>query len=149
MVSLLKKSVLRARSLLHRAIFSATKGRVLNRWGGLPVVRLTTTGRRTGRRRTTMLVSPLQAGNHVVLVASNGGAPRHPEWFLNLQAHPEVVVVMADRRGRMRARIATSDQKAGLWPRITTQAPSYARYQERTTRDIPLVLLEPLDEVPS
>ena len=90
-----------------------------------------------------MLVSPVQEGDRIVLVASNGGAPRHPDWFLNLRDRPEADVVMRGRRGHMRARIATPEDKDRLWPQVTSRSPSYARYQERTTRDIPLVLLEP------
>ena len=128
---------------MHRRIFSATSGRLLGRWGGLPVVMLTTTGRRTGLPRTTMLTSPVQEGDRIVVVASNGGAARDPAWFLNLRDRPEVDVVMRGVRGRMSARMATGEERARLWPRITSRSPSYARYQERTSREIPLVVLEP------
>jgi deazaflavin-dependent oxidoreductase (nitroreductase family) len=131
------------RSRLHRWIFTATHGRVLGRWGGLPVVQLTTTGRRTGRRRVTMLASPLQEGDRIVLVASNGGAPRHPDWYLNLRDGPDVEVMMRGRRGPMRARTATPDEQTRLWPLVTNGSPSYGRYRARTTRAIPIVVLEP------
>jgi deazaflavin-dependent oxidoreductase (nitroreductase family) len=140
-----KDTLLKIRSVLHRRIFAATNGRLLGTWGGLPVVMLTTTGRRTSRPRTTMLASPVQEGDRIVLVASNGGAPRHPDWFLNLRDLPEADVVMRGRRGHMHARIATPEDKDRLWPKVTGRSPSYARYQERTTRDIPLVLLEPAE----
>lgn len=90
-----------------------------------------------------MLVSPVSEGERLVLVASNGGAPRHPDWFLNLQERPAVDVVVRGGRRRMRARIATAAEKDRLWPQVIDRSPSYARYQERTTRSIPLVLLEP------
>jgi deazaflavin-dependent oxidoreductase (nitroreductase family) len=138
-----RDAILKARSALHRSIFSATKGRVLGRWGGHPVVMLTTIGRRTGRRRITMLASPLQDGDRIILVASNGGAARHPDWFLNLRDRPEVDVLMAGRRERMHARVATPEEEEGLWPRVTSRSPSYGRYRDRTTRRIPIVLLEP------
>jgi deazaflavin-dependent oxidoreductase (nitroreductase family) len=139
-----KDRLLHYRSALHRAVFASSRGRLLARWGGLPVVRLTTIGRRTGAPRTTMLVAPLALGETLVLVASNGGAPRHPTWYLNLCASPDVEVVFRARRRRMRGRTASEEEKAVLWPQISAIAPSYARYQARTTRDIPVVLLEPL-----
>lgn len=90
-----------------------------------------------------MLVSPVQEADRIVLVASNGGAARHPDWFLNLRDRPEVDVVTSGRRGRMRARTASREEKDRLWPQVTGRSPSYARYQERTTRSIPVVVLEP------
>ena len=144
-----KDRILKVRSALHRCIFSWTNGRVLGRWGGLPVVMLTTTGRRSGRPRTTMLASPVQEGDRIVLVASNGGAARHPDWYLNLRDRPEAGVAMRGRRERMRARTASAEEKDRLWPMVTNRSPSYARYQERTTRDIPIVLLEPADAGPA
>jgi len=90
-----------------------------------------------------MLGTPLQDGDLIVLVASNGGAPRHPDWYLNLCERPAVDVVMRGRRGPMRARTATPEQAARLWPRVTGSSPSYGRYRARTSREIPLVLLEP------
>ena len=130
---------------LHRSVFSASQGRLLARFGGMPVVMLTTTGRKTGRKRTTMLTSPVQEDDRIVLVASYGGDPRHPAWFLNLQEQPEVDVVMAGRSGRRRARVASAEDKERLWPQVTAKYKGYAGYQERTTRDIPLVLLEALE----
>ena len=90
-----------------------------------------------------MLATPLQDGDLIVLVASNGGAPRHPDWYLNLRERPAVDVVMRGRRGSMRARTATPEEAARLWPRVTGRSPSYGRYRARTSREIPLVLLEP------
>jgi deazaflavin-dependent oxidoreductase (nitroreductase family) len=143
-----KSALLYARSVVHRAVFSATDGRLLGRWGGLPVVLLTTTGRKTGRPRPTILVSPVRNGDRVVVVASNGGAARHPDWYLNLRDHPEAEVVLGGRRRRVTARTATPEEKASLWTRITARAPAYARYQERTDRDIPVVVLEPAHDPP-
>lgn len=139
-------SLRRLRSAAHRSVFSATNGRVLATWGGLPVVLLTTTGRKTGLPRTTIVTSPLQDGDRVVLVASNGGSPRHPAWFLNLRDRPEVTVLMGGRRTGRRARVATPAEKDRLWAQVASRAPSYARYQRQTTRDIPIVLLEPADQ---
>jgi deazaflavin-dependent oxidoreductase (nitroreductase family) len=110
----------------------------------MPVVMLTTTGRKSGRQRTTMLTSPVQEGERVVLVASYGGDPRHPAWFLNLRDHPEVDVVMGGKRSRMRASIAEPEERERLWPQITARYKGYAGYQKKTSREIPLVLLDPV-----
>jgi deazaflavin-dependent oxidoreductase (nitroreductase family) len=88
----------------------------------------------------------VEQDDRVVLVASNGGAPRHPDWYLNLCERPEAEVVLAGSRRRMIARTATPKERASLWARITARAPAYARYQERTTREIPVVVLEPVGE---
>jgi len=127
----------------HKAVFSSTKGRLLGRAGGMPVVMLTTTGRNTGKKRTTMLTSPVRDGERLVLVASYGGDNRHPAWFLNLRENPAVEVMTGGSTRNMRARVATSKEKAELWPKVTARYRNYEAYQKRTTRDIPLVLLEP------
>ena len=142
MASRLRDRVLRLRSRLHGTIFSVSNGRLLRRWGGLPVVLLTTTGRRTGLARRTILVSPVQDGDRFVLVASNGGSPRHPNWYLNIQHDPRADIVTAAGRSRVVARTATAAEKERLWPRITARSPSYSRYQARTDRSIPVVVLE-------
>jgi deazaflavin-dependent oxidoreductase (nitroreductase family) len=129
---------------LHAAIFTATGGRVLGRAGGMPVLMLTTTGRKSGRKQTCMLTSPVQLGEELVLVASYGGSDRHPAWFLNLRDQPMVDVVSSSWRGPMRARVASQDEKGKLWPRVIAAYQSYAGYQQKTRRDIPLVILEPV-----
>src|SRR5438094_378897 len=85
---------------LHGSVFRATDGRLLGRVAGMPVVMLTTTGRKSGKPRRTMLTSPVQEGDRIVLVASYGGDDRHPAWFLNLRDHPDVEVTMLGRRRR-------------------------------------------------
>lgn len=112
----------------------------------MPVLELTTTGRRSGRPRTVMLTSPVWESGAVVVVASRGGDDRHPAWFLNLRDHPEVEVAFAgEPRQVMRARVAIPAERAALWPRVIAAHPRYAEYQARTHREIPLVLLEPVD----
>lgn len=139
-----KDQLFRLGTSLHRAVLRVSGGRLLGRAGGMPVVLLTTTGRRSGARRTAVLTSPVQEGDRVVLVASYGGDDRHPAWFLNLRAHPEVELTMHGRRRTMHARVASGEEKVALWPRVVARYPGYGRYQERTGRDIPLVVLEPL-----
>jgi deazaflavin-dependent oxidoreductase (nitroreductase family) len=109
----------------------------------MPVIELTTMGRRSGERRATMLTSPVRDGNSYVVVASRGGDDHHPAWFLNLRDDPRVEVVIEGRpRTAMLARIADAEQRARLWPLITAKYANYAGYQQKTDREIPLVLLE-------
>ena len=142
-----KDTAARAVNRFHRTVFQATNGRLFGRVAGMPVLILTTTGRKSGKPRSTMLTAPVQEGDSLVLVASYGGDDRHPTWFLNLRVHPEVEVTMAGRVVKMTARVATGEEKAGLWPRVTDAYRGYAGYQKRTDRDIPLVILEPRHRV--
>jgi deazaflavin-dependent oxidoreductase (nitroreductase family) len=128
---------------IHRALFNASKGRIFNEAFGMPVVELVTTGRRSGKERSTMLSVPISDGDRLVLVASFGGDDRHPAWYLNLRANPEVRVTTSGSTRTMIARIASKEERAELWPRITSVFEGYARYQERTERPIPVVILEP------
>lgn len=135
---------MQAVNLIHRTAFTYSNGILFGRLLGMPVVKLTTTGRKSGRPRTTMLTSPAKDGDNLVLVASYGGSPRHPDWFLNLRDHPEVEVMTRGFKGRRHARVATAEEKARIWPELTRNHRNYAGYQEKTSRDIPLVILEPI-----
>ena len=109
----------------------------------MPVLELTTTGRKSGQPRAVMLTSPLQEGSTYVVVASRGGDDTNPAWFLNLRDHPEVEVAIQGRaKQAMNARVATADERADMWPRFTADHKNYAGYQTKTDREIPLVLLE-------
>jgi deazaflavin-dependent oxidoreductase (nitroreductase family) len=141
--AVVKDFAARAVTTFHRTLFNATRGRVGGKLGGMPVVQLTTIGRKSGQPRTTMLTSPVQDGESLVLVASYGGDDRHPKWFLNLRDNPEVEVTALGKTQAMHARVATPDEKAALWPRVTKAYKGYAGYQTKTDRDIPLVILEP------
>ncbi|MCX6466583.1 MAG: nitroreductase/quinone reductase family protein [Pseudonocardiales bacterium] len=135
---------LKAMNGAHRLLLAVTRGRVGYDALGMPVLELTTVGRRSGEARSVMLTAPLEVDGHPVIVASRGGDDRHPAWFLNLRAHPEVQVSMkGGPRTPMHARIVGPDERAQLWPRIAGRYPNYAGYQRRTTREIPLVVLEP------
>ena len=137
---------LKAMNMVHRSLLTISGGRLGWRAGGMPVVQLTTIGRKTKQPRTVMLTSPVQEGDSIVIVASRGGDDHHPGWFLNLREHPDVDVAFGGKRTRpMRARVATSDERASLWPRVTATYKGYAGYQTKTDREIPLVLLEPVD----
>ena len=128
---------------VHRVALKLTGGRAGYSLLRMPVVELTTTGRKTGRQHTVMLTSPLQLGSTYVVVASRGGDDRTPAWCLNLQANPDVeVAIQGGPKERRRARVATAEERAELWPRVTGDHKNYAGYQKKTTREIPLVLLE-------
>ena len=120
--------------LAGRNLFFAPRQRVLA---------LTTTGRKSGRPRTTAL-GYLRDGDYFAVVASNSGLDRAPAWWANLQANPEAEVDAAGKRVRVRGREATPEEHERLWPRFLDQFPGFNGYQQFTTRKIPIVLLEPL-----
>ncbi len=110
---------------------------------GMPVLELTTVGRHSGRMRRVMLTTPHQEGETLVVVASKGGEDSHPAWYLNLLDNPNAVVARKGRQvQRMRARVASGAERERLWPAVTGAYSGYATYQEKTDREIPLVLLE-------
>lgn len=135
--------MMRSMNASHRALVAVTGGRVGWSMGSLTVVELHTIGRTTGKRRSTMLNSPVHDNGQYCLVASKGGDDRHPLWFLNLVANPDVELTIRDRTLPMRAHIATPAEKAELWPRIVKAYDGYAQYQKKTTRDIPVVICVP------
>ena len=128
---------------IHRVVFNASKGRIFGKAFGMPLVELVTTGRRSGKERSTMLAVPIVDSDRLVVVASFGGDERHPAWYLNLQANPEVRATTAVSTRTMIARTAIEEERAELWPRITSVFEGYTRYQERTEGPIPVVILEP------
>lgn len=103
---------------------------------------LTTTGRKTGRRRTTPLLYVEEHGRYVV-VASVGGAPSHPAWYLNLRSNPAATIQVGGRRLAVRAETAGLEERARLWPRLTQMWPQYDAYRAKTRREIPVVILAP------
>ena len=128
-------------SAIHRGIYSATGGRLGNRIAGMPVLLLTTVGRKTGKRRTSPLTY-FEEDGAIVLVASYGGRPHNPAWFENLMAAGGGEVTIGGESRRLRARKATADERARLWPRIVETYDGYAKYQAKTPREIPLAVLE-------
>jgi deazaflavin-dependent oxidoreductase (nitroreductase family) len=111
-------------------------------WEGARAVILTTTGRKTGKLRRTPLIR-VKDGDDYLVVASLGGAPDHPLWYLNLVANPDVTIHDMAEVHELRARVASPEEKAARWPAATAVWPDYDVYQARTERDIPLVVLEP------
>ena len=112
----------------HRTVVELSGGRVLGSAFGMPVVELHTVGRTSGRPRSTMLTTPVIDGDRVVLVASKGGDDRDPDWFRNLVAHPEIELTTAGRRRAIRARPASAQEKAELWPRVVAAYKGYRGY---------------------
>jgi F420H(2)-dependent quinone reductase len=135
--------VLRPVMRAHAAIYKATNGRVGGRVPGLPsLLLLDTVGRRSGKRRTTPLVY-MPDGECFVVVASKGGYPHHPGWLHNLRANPDTEVQIGSRRIPVRAREAQGQERLALWPRAVAHNQHWGRYEQRTSREIPLVILEP------
>jgi deazaflavin-dependent oxidoreductase (nitroreductase family) len=108
-----------------------------------PTLILTTTGRRSGNPQTLPLIYG-QVGKDFVIIASKGGAPDHPAWYLNLLKQPEVDIQIKSERRRVRGRTASGDERARLWAIMADIYPPYNKYQARTERQIPLVVLEPI-----
>jgi deazaflavin-dependent oxidoreductase (nitroreductase family) len=129
---------------LHASVFRATGGRIGGRMVGSPVLLLVTTGRKSGQKRTTVLLY-LEDGGRYVIVASNGGTATHPVWWLNLQADPEAMVEIGGHKIHVRATEARGEEKARLWQRLIRMYPSYEDYRKRTDREIPVVILEPIE----
>jgi deazaflavin-dependent oxidoreductase (nitroreductase family) len=127
---------------VHLALYRLSGGRLGGgTLVGLQIVFLTTTGRKSGRTRTTPL-NALIDGERWVLIASNGGQPHNPHWYGNLVANPSVSIEVRREKVSVRARVATPEEKAALWATVTATAKNYLGYQKKTARDIPLVILE-------
>lgn len=127
----------------HARIYRWTGGRVGRAMGGVEAVLLVTTGRKSGVRRTTPL-AVVPDGDRFVLIASNGGADTHPDWYHNLVADPRVQLQYGDTVREMRARVAGPDERPALWERAVAINPGFAGYQRKTDREIPVVICEPV-----
>ena len=135
---------LKAMNGFHRTLLKISGGRIGWSASGMPVVELTTIGRKSGLPRSVMLTSPVQEGSTIVVVASRGGDEQHPSWFLNLRENPDVeVAYKGEPKQKMHARVATPEERARLWPLVIAEHKNYAGYQTKTSREIPLVLLAP------
>ena len=126
----------------HMYLYRATHGLIGHRIPGLPpMLLLDHVGAKSGVKRTAPLLY-IRNGDDVVIVASKGGFPKHPAWFHNLRANPDTTVQIGSERRAVRARIATPQERERLWPKAVAAYHDYARYQQRTDREIPLVILE-------
>src|SRR5436853_1074842 len=113
---------------LNRAVYRASGGKLGGTMKGAPILLLTTTGRKSGKPRTMPLLY-LRDGDRLVVVASSGGSPGHPAWFLNLREHPDVEVQIGQERERRRARVAAPEEREQLWPRVVDMYGGDAEYQ--------------------
>ena len=143
----LRRFLIRVMSRTHGGVYRASRGRVLGRVAGMPVLLLTTTGRESGKPRTAVLTY-FRDGADLVVIGSFGGSDRPPDWWLNLQRDPQASVLIGRTTSRVTARAATAEEHDRLWPVVTTTHPGYSRYQERTARPIPIVMLTPEDADP-
>jgi len=127
---------------IHRVILGVTRGKAGWTAGNMPVLELTTIGRKSGEPRSCLLTSPLQESGEIVIVASRGGDDHHPAWYLNLLETPQVQVSYKGAPHKiMTARTANSEERARMWPVVAGAYKGYAGYQEKTSREIPLVIL--------
>ncbi len=125
----------------HVKRYQETDGEVGHEWEGTTALILTTVGRKSGERRSTPLIyQPTDDG--YAIVASKGGDDHPPAWFLNLEEQPEADVQVKADRFRARARVASADEKPALWRKMVAAWPAYDEYQEKTDREIPVVVLE-------
>jgi len=124
------------------AVFRWTNGRGMSTMRGMPLLLLTTVGRKTGRFRTTPVMY-IRDGDDYVITASNGGSDKHPIWFYNLQASPQAQIEVPGKRLQVSASVVTPSERERLWPQLVAQAPFFDNYQKGTTRVIPMIRLRP------
>jgi deazaflavin-dependent oxidoreductase (nitroreductase family) len=125
----------------HARKYIETNGKEGHIWRGVPTLLLTTTGTRSGEPYTTPLIYGEDNGRYLI-VASYGGAAKHPQWYRNLVAQPEVGLQVGADRFQARARSANAEEKPALWQKMADIFPSYNDYQAKTERDIPVIILE-------
>jgi deazaflavin-dependent oxidoreductase (nitroreductase family) len=131
-------------SSVHAGVYRATGGKLFGRMGQSPILLLNTVGRKSGKKRATPLLYAVD-GEDFVIIASKGGAPTHPAWYLNLMANPDATVEVEDRKVRVRAEEVDGEEKARLWQKMAELYPTYDDYQKKTKRQIPLLVLRPRD----
>ncbi|HEX9332799.1 MAG TPA: nitroreductase family deazaflavin-dependent oxidoreductase [Anaerolineales bacterium] len=127
-------------------LYRLTGGKFGNQVQGLPVLLLTTIGRRTGKKRITPL-GYLEHDGSYVITATNAGFDTHPAWFHNLKSHPQVALQIGDKQLTAIAELADPTLRQQLWAKFVERAPGYGAYEKRTTREIPIVLLRPVSQI--
>ena len=135
-------SFMKLANTLHRALIKVSAGKRGWVFYGMPVIKLTTIGRVSGKDRSVMLTSPVKSDGDICLVASKGGDDRHPEWYLNLLRDPRVKVELPSGIKSMVATITEGDERELLWNQIVSDFPNYGAYQEKTDREIPVIILK-------
>jgi deazaflavin-dependent oxidoreductase (nitroreductase family) len=134
--------IIKTMSAMHEFWYRLTGGLLGGSMMGRPILLLTTTGRKTGARRTTPLMY-LEDSDNLVVIASNGGNPRHPAWWLNLEQNPQAEVQMTGEKRRVKAEEATGGERERLWRAVVEVYSGYEGYQKTTERQIPVVILRP------
>ena len=135
----------KALNRFHGSAIAISRGKI--GWTGakMPVLELTTIGRKSGLPRSVLLTAPWQDGDRMALIASAGGNDNHPAWFLNLRDNSSVTVRTADGTKKMKARITSGDERAEIWHASVSEFKHYAAYESKTDREIPVVVLEPAE----
>ncbi len=138
------KFVLKWTSRFQAAVFSASKGRLMNKFvGGYPICMVTMTGAKSGKPRRIPLIH-LPHGDNKLIVASSGGMPKNPVWYYNIVAHPEIKIMVDGEEKTYIARRVSDEEKAELWPHLLSLYPDFDEYQARTDRNIPVFSCEPV-----
>jgi deazaflavin-dependent oxidoreductase (nitroreductase family) len=137
------KNVFKLFLAFHIAIYRLTRGKLFNKVQSLPILLLTTTGRKTNKHRTTPL-GYFMDGERYVIVASNAGFDTHPAWFHNLGKNPNVTVEVGEKKMTAEAEVVSRDKRNSLWATLIQLSPGYANYEKKTSRVIPLVALRPI-----
>jgi deazaflavin-dependent oxidoreductase (nitroreductase family) len=126
-------------------LYNVSGGRIGGKMDKVPVLLLTATGRKTGKKRTLPLVY-IMDGSAYVITASAGGADKNPGWFFNIRSNPQTTIQVKDKHIKVTAKVAEPEKKSELWSRLVEVAPNFAGYQKRTSREIPMVILHPVEE---
>ena len=140
-----KKLLFRLYISTHVFLYQITNGRIGGEMSGMSILLLSTTGRRTGKKRTVPL-SYMEDGENFVVVGSNAGRDFHPAWYLNLKTEPKAVVQVKDEVLAIEAKQANEGEKRRIWPDLVEFAPAYQDYQQKNARDIPIMILHPDDD---
>ena len=140
----MNKTLMKAIGIAHTSLYKMSGGNLTRNMRGSEVVLLTTTGRKSGKRRTTPLFG-LADGENWTVIASQGGHHEHPNWYLNLRDNPEVALQVGSETMRMRAETAEGTERERLWKSMAEMYDGYDEYQKLTTRVIPVVVLKPAE----
>ncbi len=135
------KWILKLFTQINVIVYQLSGGRLMNEFSGMPICLVEMTGARSGTKRTVPLMY-VPYENSIILVASLGGAPKHPVWYHNLMANPEVNITQGGVTRALTARRVDDAEKEALWPTCVKHYPPYQEYQDRTTRNIPVFLCE-------
>ncbi len=140
----MNKTLMKLAGRVHTSLYKMSGGRLGRYMRGSEFVLLTTTGRKSGKQRTAPLLG-LADGENWTVIASNGGHPEHPNWYLNLRDNPNVELQVGGEKKPMRAETAEGEERARLWAKMAAQYSGYDEYQSFTERVIPVVVLRPAE----